>query len=218
MIEYDIVGAFREGDCPICTVVADGADKYIKWFLMENYSQASTLLNLAEGGFCHDHAYKIAGLSSHQLSVTFNFITKDLANKIEKARDNPPDKISSRGKKEKQRFADLKRKKPCPVCDTIAFYGKYAGNVVIKLLSEEKSRELYQKSGGFCRDHLLLVLELATPELEDFLLDDFKSRLEGINADFEEYFRKLDYRNASEPKGTERDAWKRAIKLIHGKS
>lgn len=218
MIEYDILDAFREADCPICTVGADGADKYIKWFLMENYSQASTLLNLAEGGFCRDHAYKIAGLSSHQLSVTYSFITKDLTNIIEKTRDNHPDKISTRRNKEKQRFAVLKRKKPCPVCDSIAFYEKYAGNVVIKLLSEEKNRELYQKSEGFCRDHLLQVLELATTELEDFLLDDYKDRLEKINADFEEYFRKLDYRNASEPRGPEQDTWKRAIRLIHGKT
>ncbi len=218
MIEYDILGALREAaDCPICTVVAENADKYIRWFLIENYSQASTLLNLAEGGFCHDHAYQIAGLSTHQLSVTYSFIAKDLANKVAKVRDNPADNISSRGKKSKHRFDLLKRNKPCPVCDTIKFYEQYAAGAVIQLLSEAENRELYQKSRGFCRDHLLQVLELATPEIEDFLLEDYQHRLEGINADFQEYFRKLDYQNAWEPKGAEQDTWKRAINLLHGR-
>jgi hypothetical protein len=218
MIEYDIIGAFRESvDCPICTVVAGCSDKYIRWFLMENYSQASTLINLSEGGFCRDHAYKIAGLSTHQLSVTYEFIVKDLANKTAKARENHPDKIPSRGKREKQRFDVLKRQKPCPLCDTIAFYEKYAGRVALQLLSEAQYKDLFQKSTGFCRDHLLQVLELATPELEDFLLDDYRSRLEKLSAEFQEYFRKMEYRDASEPRGTEQDAWKRAINLIHGK-
>ena len=172
---------------------------------------------LAGGGFCHDHAYKIAGLSSHQLSVTYSFIAKDLADKVAKARDNPAGNISSGGKKAKHRFDLLKRNKPCPVCDTIKFYEKYAAGAVVPLLSEAENRELYQKSTGFCRNHLLQVLDLATPEIEDFLLDDYKRRLEELNDEFQEYFRKLDYRNAWEPKGAEQDTWKRAINLLHGK-
>jgi hypothetical protein len=218
MIEYDIIGAFRESvDCPVCTVVAECADKYIKWFLMENYSQSSTLLNLSEGGFCRDHAYKIAGLASHQLSVTYDFIIKDLTDKMAKARGNPPDKTPSRGKREKQRFDILKRQKPCPLCETIEFYEKYASRVAVQLLSEAQYRDLYRKSTGLCRDHLLQVLELATPELEDFLLDEYSSRLDELSAEFQEYFRKLDYKNAAEPRGAEQDAWKRAVNLIHGK-
>lgn len=218
MIEYDILGAFREtAECPICTVVAENADKYIRWFLIENYSQASTLHNLAEGGFCHEHAYKIAGLSSHQLSVTYDFIVKEMASRAARVRSTPADNISSRGKRVKHRFDILKRNKPCPVCDTVKFYEKYAAGAAIQLLSEAENRKLYQASGGFCQDHLLLVLESAAPEIEDFLLEDYQHRLEGINADFQEYFRKLEYKNAWEPKGAEEDAWKRAVSLLHGR-
>jgi hypothetical protein len=216
MIEHDILYALRGKECPICMVKTTAEDRYIKWFLMENYNQASALSILAEGGFCRHHVHKIAGVATHQLSVTYDFIVKYLAEKIKEVRGKQPDRLSGRGKREKHRFDALKRKKPCPVCNTMSFYEKYAVNTVVKLLSEASTRELYQKSSGFCLDHLLQVLELAGHEVEDFLLDDYKDRLEGISADFEEYFRKLDYRNAAEPKGAEQDTWRRAVNLIHG--
>lgn len=227
MIEYEILRAFEKPDCPICTIIKSSVDTYLEWFLIEYYYQPHLLIALSEGGFCRYHAPKIALIAQSRLSFPYEFVTRSLASKIERV-------VSSLNKDEKswvntffpfkairnfqlrKRLAILERRQPCPICKVIIANEDYSANVLVKLLTDPANWKLYQFSQGLCWEHLLKALSLASPQITKLLLKDYYHRLTELNNDFQEYFRKMDYRFAAEAKGTEQNAWQRTINMIEG--
>ena len=67
--------------------------------------------------------------------------------------------------------------------------------------------------------HFFKVLDYVEPKqasIIELIFTPQIARLRELDADFQEYFRKVDYRFVHEPKGKEQTTWMRAVKRIIG--
>lgn len=88
--------------------------------------------------------------------------------------------------------------------------------MLLRMLESPENENLYRGSDGLCWKHFTLAVARAGREVAVFLTEDLINRLETLEGQFGEYFRKRDYRFAHEPKGEEQQAWLKALEILMG--
>jgi len=115
--------------------------------------------------------------------------------------------------------AQVKARGECLFCESAAQRARHYIRDLLETLVDAEIQQLYKKSAGLCMQHFLQALDDFNPKLAPQLLEVVKvqvERLDELKIDFEEFFRKTDYRFSHEPKGREQIAWIRAMKRFIG--
>ncbi|ATW25234.1 DUF6062 family protein [Candidatus Formimonas warabiya] len=221
-MEYDLESAFKQPGCPICTMIKKSMDSYFRWFENESDHLLELLISLSRGGFCRDHAQQVAASVKSDLNYTYAFIIRTRQKEIKQFLQETAliQKKIFPYREKNDPHRELNRiisSEPCPVCDLIQKTGTYGSAMIARKFEDPINRELYRESAGLCWEHCANTLLIAPPEIGLFLLEDHLQRLEDLNREFREFFRKQDYRFDHEPKGKEQTAWVRAMELLNGR-
>jgi hypothetical protein len=84
-------------------------------------------------------------------------------------------------------------------------------------LATEPGRAAYAMSPGLCVPHLAGTLDGGEPpEGIPFLIEHQRHCWKQLEDELQEFIRKSDYQFSGEPIGDERDAWRRAFRLLAG--
>jgi hypothetical protein len=179
-------------------------NRFFFWFLTESYGEAAWLGKLRRTyGFCRSHSQRLVETGPrYQLSYITQTLVRAVAAEFEKITAG----------------ASAPTPERCPACHA---EDESAVRVIRHLLltfHEEKIATRYQAGSGLCWQHLLQALRVAPPEYHARLLAPVRRRLAAFEAEFAEYFRKVDYRYSHEPKGNEQHAWFRALRFLVGEA
>ena len=226
----EIIRLISQDGCPICRACNDALERQWFWFFSESYGEGSGVSKYINYyGFCEKHTLEMARRGPPwQKSAIYSWI---IDNKLPKLEDtlkaleqqtpignNPmATYLGLRGLKRK--IEPVNPKGSCLLCDTLEDASKRVLVDMIMVLDDLEVGKLFRKSNGLCMKHFFNALDYIKPEYFTGLLELVAvqiARLKELKKDFDEYFRKGDYRFANEPKGREQTAWIRAVKRFIG--
>jgi hypothetical protein len=121
----------------------------------------------------------------------------------------------------RQVLAELRGKtlrgSPCPACVYLETTARRYSDLLTRGLSDPDTLRLYRECGGVCFRHLPGVLRLCRnrEELDAFVRTQ-RAGLELVRWELREFLRKQSWTLRYEPKGAERDSWRRAVALYTG--
>lgn len=200
-LSYPVVGDLGLPGCALCRH-ADRVDRQAAWSFLYEGRDASELLDgvRAAGGFCRHHGDLV-------LSVAMaGDLTAGLAAVYEYLIAGDRGAIAAAGKR--RRGAGLFARGGCPLCRRRRqAESRMAAFVAGRLVLDAQVRRTYEGCDGFCRVHLVEVLD-ATDDADAarWLLADADRRLRALAAGLHEYRRKRDHRFHAEPRGDEQRA------------
>ncbi len=202
MIEHDIEETLLIKDgCFVCNIVKKKMEERFLWFGLENYHEIGTLEKLVSNPFiCERHKKELSNVGD-RLSVTFEFVVKKDMEFFESL-------LSFNAKKFKKTLKGNSFNE-CMFCLEEENYERFIIEKFIKMLEKDDIKQLYEKSDGLCRKHLMKCLSIIgkKDETAEFLIDDTINRLFEIEKSFDMFFHKSDYRFSSEKKGKEQTTW-----------
>jgi hypothetical protein len=93
----------------------------------------------------------------------------------------------------------------------------YLGTLLDQLLGADGLLSRFETSDGLCLPHLRVALaRIADPQVFEALLGAQRAIWQRLAEDLREFIRRTDYRFRDEPRGTEGDAWLRAVEALAG--
>ena len=232
-MKHTLVDALNLKTCPVCYIVKQREEKAFWWFFTENYHDTEVLEDLIDTSFfCDHHANTLENRTLENndrgpLSFIFQIMIqsdtqklKTLKSQLEKTMVNDQQGFfdamfnrKSRTRYGKEIDGVFCGYTSCRFCRMNENTSRYVEEIFEELIRKDTAfRELYRKSYGLCRRHLIDVLKLSNDRAcSEFLVDDMLSRLKVVHDNFELYFHKLDYRYSHEPKGEEQNTWLDAL-------
>lgn len=198
---YDalLVACQQEG-CPVCRMEHESDLRLLDRLFYELVIDLGVRVRLrASLGFCEDHArMAVEEIQGKALGLTI--IYEDLL------------RVALEQLESKKTI--LAPEKKCLACENRAEQTGYILAEFSRHILEEPLQTALKNSQGLCLAHLRQTLEhVRSSDKKAVLIGLQRGVLEKLRAELGEYIRKNDYRFADEPFGSERDAWKRAIKL-----
>jgi predicted GTPase len=207
----DILSDLQTRSCPVCQYITKQLfDFSAHWqyrLATEEQAQAEFAADL---GFCPLHTWQLLAISSPQgASIWYSRLVGQVAHRMRE--DN---KAYSKGDHVRQLVNDSRN---CRVCKLI----RMAEGVYIKQLAgiirKAQGRVEYRKSQGACLVHLaMLIDEVSSAEIKNFLLSHAIQRFEQDAEDMRSYAMKYDALRRGLQKPNEKDAYQRAIVRIVG--
>ncbi|NHV96541.1 MAG: hypothetical protein HA494_01950 [Thaumarchaeota archaeon] len=226
----EVIRLIQQEGCPICRACNEHLEKGWFWFFTEAYSEGSLVSKYIDyWGFCEKHTRMVAKIGPKwQKSVIYSWTINDKIPRLQRlfkalqtySESNFVQRIVAlRGWRKIIR--DIMPKGGCVFCENIAYTARYYIRALLDALAYPDVRDLYRRSPGLCMPHFFQALELLdekyAPQLKEILEVQIE-HLEQLKKDFEEFFRKEDYRFSLEPKGKEQLAWLRAMKIFSGET
>lgn len=221
---YDLLDAFKQEGCPICTLGLHSVAHYIE---STNYDSVgdSGVRNQLKGafGFCNLHAYQwlqaafilgtaqiyrdVLGIILNDLqSIPWHATTLGdrLASLLSNDDDEAPGEM-------------IQPTASCPACAVLAETEEMLVRTLLQTLADQAFRDAYATSTGLCIPHLRIALASA-PAHEAFetLKDHAVHQEEILLTQLAEIIRKHDYRYLREPTGEEKGAAARAVAHVAG--
>jgi len=210
-----------ENHCPPCVYGEEGQKTYLKWFELEYYNSVPTMLEVSQNGFCRQHGWQISSLGN-KLSTLNQLVANSKLTELKNIKavlqSNKNGWLGS--KRSANVFINILKRlrnvEKCPVCETIEQGEQIALTYLASFLKEKEGQEIYRESPALCWRHLIGLFYEVPEELTLLLTDIHIEQLQQLDSDFEEYFRKTDYRFANEPKGEEQLAWLKSLRFYVG--
>jgi len=223
--------ALQQKGCPICRLCREHLEKQWFWFFSESYAGGSGVSKyIGHWGFCKDHSRMIARVGPKwQKSAIYNWIIEAHLPKLQKLQRGieelpRPGNIISRRMSQRSVRKLLREVVPtgdCLFCESSGQTARYYAAMLLENLGDPEVGRLYENSDGLCMQHFFLTVEGAdfrhVPQLNELIKKLIRGLQELVN-DFEEFFRKGDYRFSDEPKGREQTAWIRAMTRLIGQT
>ncbi len=215
-IRLDILRALNQPGCPVCRVQREWSARFFYWLVNQNYYVEASVIALKEsGGLCRAHAAELLELRAvYTTSVMCQYLVADAISKLQALVDQARQETHKPSRKAR-RFSTTPTGE-CPACADEADIVQAATRELIAALDEEAVAEKYRAGDALCMPHFHRAVELASPSVVLLLAEAQIAKLNELARDFAEYFRKVDYRFAGEPKGDEQTAWQRAIARLAG--
>jgi hypothetical protein len=193
---HELKDALVRGDCPICFLAERSVTRNIEDLFHENVNDAGVAKELKRsGGFCEKHSEQIlrtnetlgiAIIYKRLLDVFIGHLKKNIV---------------------KPKLAY------CPLCMT---YQQAEQRYLSNLIDHWGELKVeFAASSILCFGHIYKTLGLMkqTKTMKELLEIQIK-KLGVLSDELEEICRKFDYRFADEKWGKEKDAWRRAVKLM----
>jgi len=196
------------GMCPLCRVAHKADREYMWHFSEEGSGDGRTLAALAQAhGFCADHVRMLERIdlearSMLGISTVFADTLAEIVAELETLGVGEP-------------CADRR----CPACvnrdDALRSNARY----LLASLGATAGAILagYRGSAGLCFPHFELVWASGgPPAARQLILEVQRRAVAEIHAELLEFIRKEGAEARHEPRGTEQDAWERALRLTAG--
>ncbi len=222
--------ALEEAHCPLCRLLAQGADRYIDSMLWAMVNDPDSREAVRDSrGFCHQHAWMLVrGGAALGVTIVMDSVVRKLldvmaANSAEGMAASPLDALRRalrlpRSEVVDKLITELSPQVPCPVCiDAQQLERGYSDTLLEHMRGPKSLADHYRQSDGLCLPHFQSVLKRAAPgESLQTLLQAHQAIWQKLQAELAEFIRKNDHRFTHEPIGEEGDAWQRALAAISG--
>lgn len=237
----------EETECPLCLLRTKSENDYVDSFLGGSVMEPDTRIEVNEKGFCPNHFQMLydaqnrlgLALMSHTyLKETFKGMQGHVK-KLEEFSSSKEQSIFSqlatmaKGGRSKSSDSPIgqfvnwldKKVESCIICERLDYtLNRYAYTIVYLWDRDEKFKDTFKNSKGFCIPHLSLVLSIAVESLNEkrqkkFLDDIIPIQIKNIERLDEEllwFTQKFDYRNQDKPWGNSKDALPRTIQKLSG--
>ena len=225
---FQLLDAFKEAGCPVCSIVERGALKALDGLLYEQANDPITRERLAEShGFCNWHAWMLPRIPSSALGVAviYRHLLQNTLDRLDARQavnsDKPNPALRHRvlgGRSKPPTFLDWRRKKAsCCLCALAQRSERDALIAVLDFVGEPEFSEAFARSAGLCLPHLAQSQELRRDHPnQGLLLRAHQARWEDLAWELDEFVRKFDYRYADEARGREGSSWSRALETFVG--
>jgi len=220
----DLHAAYRQGRCPICALNERDERRYIDIALYDQVTNVTWRAQIRDArGFCAPHTTRILDEGRSALGIAL--IADDLVKTLrEKLQSGSPEggRTWSRlrgafGGAGRALAAALRGTQPCPLCAHLLQQTPVHLRSLLQDLATEVGQAAYAPSPGLCVAHLVGAFEIDEFEAGGAFLTQHQQHVwQALEAELQEFIRKSDYQHAGEPIGEERDAWRRAFRLLAG--
>lgn len=227
----EIKRLLRQEGCPICRRGDEALKKKWFWFFHESYAEGIGAAEYIDNyGFCEKHTIDVLNAGPKwQKSVIYSLIIKYKLPKLERLRSTLREIALARNPSDADRnlrklngtITQVLPTNRCLFCNSVKQTELYYMKILLNALNDPDIRELYKTSHGLCLKHYFIALEYTDPEYIVGLrevTEHIISKMLELKLNFDEFFRKSDYRFAHEPKGDEQTASSRAIRLFLGRT
>ena len=191
------------GHCPVCAYLRQVTFDYLAHFQYELSTDEKTQIRFAKSlGFCPRHNWQLARISSpqgmskglYQMALLLSESTTQ--NQLEKWTHE----IDS-----------------CDLCQIISRQEKEFVKTAVKKTNTPGWQKTYEKSSGFCLQHLVMLLqEEPAPEIKIYLLQQQSSTLQDEAADMLAYVVKREATKSGLINRNEEKAWMNILERIAG--
>jgi len=212
---FNLLDAFKESGCAICTLIKKSLHKSMDDFLYEQVNDLGVRKEIKESfGFCNRHAWQLQKFGD---GFGQAIVYSDLMNIVLKQLKEI-DKAGS--------FKELlKRINPVAAAGGICIFCKQQKDTEERYISvfwesfdDPEFNSHYKNSFGLCLPHLALALnKYRNKRLAKELIDIEIGKIFALIAELKEFMRKHDYRFSKEKFGKEGDSWIRTIEKFIGK-
>jgi len=226
----EVTRLLQQEGCPICRACNEHLEKGWFWFFTEAYGEEPIVSKYIDyWGFCEKHTRMMAKIGPRwQKSVIYTWTINGKMPKLQSllrvleaySESNFVQRIVAL-KGLRKIISDARLKGGCIFCENIDQTASYYIHTLLDALAHTDVQDLYRRSSGLCIPHFFQALELLNekyaPQLKEIVKVQIE-HLEQLKNDFEEFFRKEDYRFSHEPKGKEQLAWLRTMKIFLGET
>jgi hypothetical protein len=217
--------AFGRRGCPVCWLLTRYDERYFDYLLYGLVNDVGVREEIRQTlGFCNYHAWVLhqvatdlnAKLSVGMGETGIGIIYLDLVETLIK-------RLKAFSSSASKRHAKTLATSPkstgtvCPICSARAQFELWYLESILRNIVVKDFAEKYATCDGLCAIHLLRALKLSSFDANKRALAAVEiRRLEELSVDLREFWRKHDYRYASEGFGKEGDSWLRALRKISG--
>jgi hypothetical protein len=228
---FQLLDAFAEAGCPVCSIAERGALKALNGLLYEQVNDPVTRERLAEShGFCNWHAWMLPRIPSSALgaALIYRHLLQNTLDRLpalrQAAKSDTPrsalrDRVLGRRTTPPTFLVWRRKKAQCYLCTMAQRVERDALIAVLDFVGEPEFSEAFARSAGLCLPHLSLSLEMgAEHPNRALLLGMHRARWEDLRWELDEFVRKFDYRYADEARGREGSSWSRAVEMFVGRA
>lgn len=220
----DLHTAYASGQCPVCSLRDRAERRYIDIAFYDQVTNVQWRGQIrAARGFCVPHTTRIIdeGRSAVGIALIADDLLKTLQEQLGTAVPEAPSAwsrlLGGLGSGSRALAGRLRATGPCPLCAHVQEYAPVHIRSLLQDLQTAEGQRLYATSAGLCVPHLVQTLEIGEPAGGiTALIERQKEVWRDLEAELQEFIRKNDYQFAGEPIGAERDAWRRAFRLLAG--
>jgi hypothetical protein len=222
---FELRDALSAEGCAVCRLTQRSLERYFSALVYESINDPRRRSELrAANGFCAVHGAMLReARSALGASILYRDIVAALSRRLEELEFDPDDKQErwwarlNNVRRQPHRRHILRPARGCPACALRAESSQLMIELFLRHSTETELLERFRHSSGLCLEHLRRTLEhapdqVAFERIKSAQLDIWAR----LTAELDEFIRKEDERFADEPRGTERNAWLRAIELIAG--
>ena len=218
-------------ECPLCSIEKKCDDDFIDALFTEMVMDVRLNPHLVKDyDFCHDHFEKLYRYPDKcGLAVLTNRILYSKRENFKQAKTSsgPTKRASIKNIfiKNKTRNED-NHTKECLLCKRLKEnMDNYIETLLLLWSKDEKFKELYEKSSGFCIKHYNEVLQISSNiiknenefnKFQDITFKLQEKNLERLQNELEWFISKFDYRFTNEPWKTSKDSLIRTIQKLVG--
>jgi hypothetical protein len=227
---FQLLDAFKEPGCPVCTRLEQGALKALDGLMYEQVNDPFTRDRLVEShGFCNWHAWMLPSVHNSALGVAliYKHLLQETLEHLEAAsREVQPrgrwqrvwERLTGSRKEPLPILAWRSKKRPCYLCTFARRSEQDDLKTILEFIGEPEFTEAFDRSAGLCLPHLYAAMAVGRdhPNLP-MLLTMQEKRWQDLLWELEEFARKFDYRYADEAKGRESSSWHRALDAFVGR-
>ncbi len=228
---FQLLEAFKEAGCPVCTLVEQGALKTLDGLMYEQVNDPYTRQRLVEShGFCNWHAWMLPSVHNSSLGAALiyrHLLGETLEHLQTTLRDTRP---RSRWQRLRERLAGprdeglpiltwRRKRARCYLCTFARRSEQDDLRTILEFISEPEFAEAFARSSGLCLPHLYAAMAIGRdhPNLRA-LVAAHEARWKDLVWELEEFSRKFDYRYVDEVKGRESSSWHRVLEVFVGRA
>lgn len=215
----DLHAAYAVAGCPVCGLLARSERRYIDMTLYEHVTDVQWRAEVrAARGFCALHTQHVLEVGRSALGVSL--VAADILKTL-RAELPGLDQAGSALHRLRSalgggaRAGSLRPQRPCPICTYLADLGAVYVAALLDDQTTEDGRAAYAGSAGLCLPHLLAAIDKGGAGLGPLVAHQARA-WQDLETELNEFTRKSDYQYSGDPITTERDAWRRALKLLSG--
>lgn len=215
----DLHAAYAVANCAVCGLLAHSERRYIDMTLYEHVTDVQWRAEIrAARGFCALHTQHVLEVGRSALGVSL--VAADILKTLRGALPSAAQTGGALGRLRSAvgggaRAAGLRPQRPCPICTYLADLGAVYVAALLDDLTTEDGRTAYAGSVGLCLPHLLAAIDKGGSGLAPLLAHQEQAWRQ-LEHELDEFSRKSDYQYSGEPITSERDAWRRALRLLAG--